>query len=733
MISSYTVTLFLSAFLLFLVQPMVGKMVLPFYGGAPAVWSACMLFFQATLFLGYFYSHLSLKWLGLQRQTKLHIVLLLIPLVLLPIDITPRVSPPSSLIPVIWLLGRLFIIVGPPFFVVSSIAPLLQRWFSATNHPSANNPYFLYAASNFGSLLALLSYPILFEPVLNTTQQSFIWTFGYVLLTFMVLLCAAFLRHRHTSITKSESKIIRFKNSQPLPEPTRRRKLFWVFTSFVPSSLMLGVTVYITTNLAAIPLLWVLPLAIYLLSFMLVFSRNQILPHALVCRSMPIIIIALAPTFFMSLKVELLLIPLHLVMFFVVAMVCHGELASSRPNVHHLTEYYLWIAIGGAMGGVFNALIAPAIFNRVVEYPIVMILSCLILPAATNLKDTVKKRRADIILPLLLAGFNCLIIVSTHVIEFKNFTILFALLFAPAAIVCFSFKDRTIRFALTFAIILFSMAYFADLNTGNKIYASRNFYGVKQIIFEPEIGIRHLYHGTTVHGSQFTDPSNQDEPLAYYHKSGPIGDVFDAFGKSDTGFHAAIIGLGVGSIASYAKKGQHFTFYEIDPDVEQIARDTRYFNFLADMRGSFDVVIGDGRLKIANASNTLYGMIILDAFNSDAIPVHLLTKEALQLYLAKLKKDGILVFHISNRFIDLKPLLGNIASNFGLVCLVKSAQTKKDIKYKGKMPAEYVAMGLSGSPIDRLQNFPAWYKLDYRPDVPIWTDKYSNIISLLKR
>jgi hypothetical protein len=706
---------------------MVGKMVLPLYGGAPAVWNACMLFFQVTLLFGYTYSHLSFKWLGPQRQAKFHVALMLIPIAVLPVLITHGAAPQADLNPVLWLLGKLFITVGPPFFVISSIAPLLQRWFSATNHPSSSDPYFLYAASNFGSLLALLSYPLIFEPLLNITEQSWVWSGGYGLLVFMVLPCAIFLRKRQPESFKQEEKI----QLQTPGKPSGRQRLFWAFSSFVPSSLMLGVTAYITTNLAAIPLLWILPLALYLLTFILVFARNQILPHTLMVRVMPIVIIALAPTYFMGLKwkLELLLIPLHLVMFFVVAIVCHGELAKSRPNVQYLTEYYLWMSIGGALGGVFNALVAPMIFNRVIEYPLTMFLACLILPGVHDRKDNPRVRRLDFILPLVLAGFNTAIFISSQIIKIENNLIFFAMIFAPTAMMCFSFKERATRFALSYGVILISMAYLADLNTGDQMYASRNFYGVKRVISKPDNGIRHLFHGTTVHGSQFVDPSRQDEPLAYYHKSGPIGDVFAAFSKSNKNFKVAIVGLGVGSIASYAQKGQHFTFYEIDPGVELIARDKRYFNFLANTQGSYNIVLGDGRLTMANAPYHLYDMIILDAFSSDAIPVHLLTKEALKLYLSKLKKDGILVFHISNRFIDLEPLLGNIASELRLVCLRKKDQ---DDKYTGKMPAIYAVMGPPGSLIDQLQNYPAWHKVAVRPGVPIWTDKYSNVLSLLK-
>jgi hypothetical protein len=734
MLFLYASTIFMSAFLLFLIQPIVGKMLLPLYGGAPAVWNTCMMFFQAVLLLGYAYVHLSIKWLGTLRQAKYHMVLMAITVAVLPITIAYSTTPPADANPVLLLLGRLIASVALPFFVISSSAPMLQSWFSKTNDPSSSDPYFLYSASNVGSLLALLGYPVIFEPLMGIVEQNRVWSYGYGLLIVMTLSCLIFLGRRRCVEDNQDSNSIAVEPAQQLRNPSGRQRAFWVLTSFIPSSMMLSVTTYITTNLAAIPLLWVLPLALYLVTFILVFARRQVLPHDFMVRIMPFVIIPLSPLFFFSIsKLELLLIPAHLLMFFVAAMVCHGELAKSRPNSKYLTEFYFLMSIGGVLGGVFNTLVAPVVFNRVVEYPITMFLACLMLPVVKLKQDTFSEKLLDVFLPLLLAGFVCAIFIGSQMMELSNGLTLLAFFFVPVAVCCFSFKTRPIRFALAFGVVLLSLGYFTDMYKGNQLYASRNFFGVKRVVANPARGIRFLYHGTTVHGSQFLDPTYQKLPLSYYHPTGPIGDVFAAYNRADLIQPVAIVGLGTGSISSYATPQDHFVFYEIDPDIEQIARNARYFNFLSGMKGSFEVVLGDARLALANAHAHEYGMIILDAFSSDAIPVHLLTKEALELYLTKIKTNGVLVFHISNRFLDLEPLMGCLAKKLGLFCLIrKDVSIKQEDKYAGKTPSVYVVMGRKGPVVNQLIHNAEWNKVTVRQKIPIWTDKYSNLIDLLK-
>jgi hypothetical protein len=733
MLIGYAATLFISAFLLFLIQPMAGKMLLPLYGGTPAIWNACMVFFQAALLCGYSYAHLAMKYLSSRRQAWLHLLLMLSGLLALPLAFRNDALPPADADPTVFLLYRLAISVGLPFFIVSSSAPVLQRWFSQTNHPAADDPYFLYAASNFGSLLALLGYPLIVEPLLPLNAQSLAWSAGYALLIIMVGTCHLWLGARRKTAPAADEEIAAMAPEASL-SPSFRQQLFWLFCAFIPSSLMLGTTTFITTNLAAIPLLWVFPLALYLVTFILVFARKQLVPHALLVRLMPFAAIAFAPFFFVSTRLsEFILIPLHLGMFFLTSLFCHGELAASRPHPRHLTGFYLWMSIGGVLGGIFNALLAPVLFERVIEYPLGLLLACLLLPQVVSDSDHAKRRIGDIIRPLLLAAFVIGLSRLTGILELEHHQLAFFLLFATTGLACFSFKERRWRFALGFGVLLLAMGHVADRVQGEQVYASRNFYGVKRVVANAQAGIRYLYHGTTVHGSQWLASDRGITPLTYYHRSGPVGDIFGDRDSTAVKKHVAVIGLGVGSLASYARPGEHFTFYEIDPEIESIARNERFFGFLGGMQGSLEVVLGDGRLTLAGAKPGAFDIILLDAFSSDSIPVHLLTREAVALYLSKLQPQGLLVFHISNRYLNLEPLMAGLADEFGLSCLIRKDSTNStDPGQAGKMPSDYAAMGHPGSAIQHLAGNPDWQPINPGREPLVWTDQFSNLIRLMK-
>ncbi|MHC4066408.1 MAG: hypothetical protein ACYSUI_18175, partial [Planctomycetota bacterium] len=560
LVAVFATTLFTSALLLFLVQPMVGKMILPMFGGTPAVWNACMVFFQAALLAGYAYAHATVAWLGVRRQVALHPLVLLIPLVALPIGFASGASAPTDANPVLWLLGLLAVSVGLPFFAVATSAPLLQKWFAGTGHPDAKDPYFLYAASNCGSLLALLGYPLLFEPSFKLAEQSAFWAGGYVVLVAMIGVCALLVRrltlaagrgptHRAPSSAADLPAI-----KPDISSPTMRRRMWWVVTAFVPSSLMLGVTTHITTNLAAVPLLWVIPLAVYLLTFVLVFARKPRLSHAAMARLLPFVILPTAVLTFLDLqRMGWLLIPLHLAMFFAAAMVCHGELARSRPSARHLTEFYLWMSVGGVLGGLFNAVLAPVVFRSVAEYPIAMVLACFLLPRRSRAADRPLARRLDLLLPVVLALVAGGIILGLQASDLKPGALTRALAFGLPAMLCFSFKERPTRFGLGFAVVLVAVAYYAGLQKGTPLHSERNFFGVKRVVGDSERNLRILVHGSTSHGSQSMDPKRSAEPLAYYHRSGPAGDVFSGVAGQGTGRQIAVIGLGVGSMAAYAE------------------------------------------------------------------------------------------------------------------------------------------------------------------------------------
>ena len=388
MLILFSLTMFLGATLLFVVEPMFGKMALPLLGGSPAVWNTCMVFYQGALLAGYLYAHLAPKWLGVRRQAAFHLGLLLVILFTLPIGIFHGWTPPPTANPVAWLLLLLLLSVGLPFFVVSTTAPLLQKWFAQTSHAFAHDPYFLYGASNLGSLLALVAYPTIIEPYLRLHHQSWAWAGGYVLLLALLSLCGVML-WRATAPAGAAPAPDAACGNREWRRQSRRQSLrpsvgalggsCW---PFAPSSLLLGVTTYLSTDIAAVPLLWIIPLIIYLLTFVLVFARKPLIPHRIMVFLEPFVIIPLAVFFFVQIKGALWqTFPVHLLAFFCIAMVCHGELMHSRPPADHLTEFYLWISVGGVLGGIFNALLAPILFNSVIEYPLIIVVACLARPS----------------------------------------------------------------------------------------------------------------------------------------------------------------------------------------------------------------------------------------------------------------------------------------------------------------------------------------------------------------
>ncbi len=730
---TFAITLFASAMLLFLVQPMVGKMILPLFGGTPATWNTCMLFFQAVLLVGYAYSHVTTSWLGVRKQAVAHLLVICLPVLVLPITISHSDAPSAEVHPVGWLLMKLLMVVGLPFFVVSTTGPLLQKWFAVSGHPAAKDPYFLYGASNAGSLLALLAYPLWLEPLMTLSGQSEVWRVGYGVLIVMIVVCA-WLVIRSQSETAPSDELVRNEKQTQASSIDWRIRGFWIFAAFVPSSLMLGVTTHITSNLAPIPLLWVLPLALYLLTFVIVFSRKPIISHSRAATLMPYLLIPLVVFTFVEFpKLHWITIAIHLAAFFVATLVCHGRLAQSRPAANHLTEFYLWMSFGGVLGGVFNALVAPSIFSGIVEYPLAVMFACLLLPKLTSRESDRAFDFNDVTQPLLLVG---LAVGLTYCLRSASDTPVWAVwfaLFAPLAIVCFAFKERPIRFALGIGVFFATVGAYRSLEQGQPMEACRNFFGVKRVVAEHDGGVHKLIHGTTNHGMQFTDDARRGEPLAYYHRSGPLGDVFKTIVPTAPKTHVGIIGLGAGAIAAYAKAGQSFRFYEIDPDVERIARDPNYFTFLADSEGTCDVVLGDGRLTMAREADDSFDILILDAFSSDAIPAHLLTREALQLYLKKLKPNGVMAFHVSNRYLDLIPLLASLAEDAGMVGLSKQdAVDYTDPDNAGRLSAEYVVMAHAYDQLAPLKAMDRWQTLHSDRNVTLWTDQRTSILSLLR-
>ena len=732
MLLLFASTLFLSAALLFSVEPMVAKMTLPLVGGSPAVWATCMVFFQAALLGGYAYAHATTSWLGVRRQAILHVGLIVLPLFVLPIGITldsARSLPPAD-DPSRWLLGLLLAKVGLPFFVVSTSAPLLQRWFASTRHPAAADPYFLYGASNFGSLLALLAYPAVLEPSLRLAQQSGAWAAGYGLLVALMLACAMVVWRGQPAANSFSSGSEVTDGRHPLQV---RQWLHWMALAFIPSSLMLGVTMYLTTDIAAIPLLWVIPLALYLLTFILTFARRPLLPHSWMVRALPMAVVVLALAMSVSSVTQPIFIPVHLVTFFLAAMVCHGELVRHRPPREHLTAFYLAMSCGGALGGFFNALVAPVIFDRVAEYPLALVLACLILPKMRSDLRTLWGRLLDVVLPVTLGALAWAV---SAVVQPRSDSpqddLGVKLVFGVAGLICYTFKERPVRFALGIGAVLLAGGTYTS-NFGRVLYQHRDYFGVLRVTHVVAGNYHRLIHGHTLHGEQALDPARRREPLTYYHRTGPIGQVFDESRTRLAGANIAIIGLGAGTLACYAEPGQRWTFYEIDPAVERVARRTDYFTFLEDCRAlSLEVILGDARLRLRDAPEHGYGLIVLDAFSSDAIPTHLLTREALKLYRSKLAEGGMIAFHISNSFMDLTPVAGALARDARMTCLVRrDLDVSPDDARLGKSPSIWAVMAARDENLGGLLNDSRWQRPRNRPGEAAWSDDFSNSIENL--
>lgn len=723
MVALYALTIFIGAALLFLVQPMFARMVLPLLGGSPAVWNTALVFYQVALLGGYAYAHASTTWLGTRRQAALHLAVLLVPLAVLPIAVPAGWTPPVQSSPIPWLLALMIVAVGLPFFAVSATSPVLQKWFAGTKGRRAPDPYFLYAASNAGSLLALLSYPAWIEPSLRLAQQSKLWFCGYGAL--VVLVAGGAVRSWRSAASPADAPP---KAVEAPPKPVVARRARWVLLAFVPSSLMLGVTTYLSSEIAAVPLMWIVPLAIYLLTFVLVFARRQLFSRPMLARALPIVMMPLVLALNMQATEPIgWLMLLHLAAFFIAAMLCHGELAADRPAPTHLTEFYLWLSVGGALGGVFNALVAPLIFHSVTEYPLALVLACLVgLPAAPG-SETLRGRAADWLAAALLGALTAGLVLAVQATRFKADAAMSGLVFGGPALVCYFFSRRPLRFALgTGALLLAGTLYQGE--KGRVLHAERSFFGVHRVTLDPSGQYHLLVHGTTLHGMQSLDPARRREALTYYHRTGPIGDVLAHYGRNARQ-RIGVVGLGAGSLASYAQPRQPWTFFELDPAVLRLARDERYFTFLRDSPADLCVVLGDARRSLAAEPEAGFDVLILDAYSSDAIPVHLVTREALALYLHKLAPGGVLAFHISNLHLDLAPVFGALAADAHLACLIRD---NTDVTFRelaaGKAPSIWLVMARQADELTALAGDARWQPV--RPaaqPLPVWTDDYSSL------
>jgi len=722
----FAATMFASGLLLFLVEPMVARMVLPILGGVPMVWNGCVVFFQIVMLAGYGYAFGASRWLSLKQHVVLHAVLLAAPALVLPFMIAPgSVAPPAGN-PLGWLLLILAGTIGIPFFVLSTTASVFQHWLSRTDDPAAKDPYFLYSASNLGCLLALATYPTVVETTLTLSQQARLWAYGYGAFVALAAGCSivAWRRPGVQAVRGAEAA----RENVGDTGVTMVRRLRWTVLAFIPSSLMLGVTSYISTDIAAVPLLWIVPLALYLLTFALAFGRHAARAGSIAGRALPLLVVPLA--LFMATKVSAPLTPillLHLGTFFVLALTCHTSLAGDRPGASHLTEFYFWMSFGGMLGGMFNTLASPVLFNSVVEYPFAVLLACLFYRPSAAAPGTERRRVVDALVPLVVGGVAAAALI---VLNDRGASLALRLEFlAIPVFVAFTQRRNARRFG--WSIAAFFAAVFAFNNAdGQLLYATRTFFGVYRVTEDPSHRYNGLAHGTTLHGMQSLSAERRGEALTYYHATGPFGQAWRALPRGAAGSNIAVVGLGVGTLASYAGPSQRWTFFEIDPAIEQIARTPSYFSFMETCGDRCHVVVGDARISLARVPEGGYDLLVLDAFSSDSIPMHLMTREALSLYLSRIAPDGAILVHISNRHLRLAPVIAKMAASEGLVGLQEVDLTGPNWP-EGKTASHWIALARTRGDLGRLVDDPRWTPLVAPGSTPPWTDDFSNILSVL--
>ncbi len=725
LIGVFTASIFLSATLLFSVQPMFAKLVLPLLGGSSSVWNTAMVFFQGMLLGGYIYAHIISKYLRLQMQVIVHAFVIAAGLFFLPLAIASGWTPPTEGAHAFWLLGLFAVSVGVPFFAISANAPLLQRWFSRTDDKDADDPYFLYAASNAGSLLSLCLYPVLFEPLLRLNEQTELWSQGYLLLLLVIILAgfAAVRRQKpgQPQVTASETSGQKVATSQ---------RLFWIFLAFIPSSLMLGVTSHMANNIASAPFLWIIPLSLYLLTFVVAFSKKRLVTTQQLARLFPWVI---AVAIFAGFVFKMVVIPsivISLICYFLIALMCHMRLVDERPSAEYLTEFYIWMSLGGVLGGIFNALIAPVIFSDVYEYLIVLALSQLAVPAADGQKSDLGKIVLKA-LPFAVSGF-----IVFKLMTLMNIDVRAAALLGGGVFVYGLNKARgNMKLVLVDSAALVVLALFIPTYFKAPVLQDRSFFGILQVkAQDSEFGKVHLFrHGDTVHNYQFQDQALRKVPLAYYAKGNTFESALSAARARTPDMAIAMVGLGAGAMACYEQPGDSWTYYEIDPAVVSMATNPDYFSYISECAPNANIVTGDARMTILALPEKSQDMIMIDAFSSDAIPTHLVTREALAIYRSRLKDNGLIFFHTSNRVMDVSSVVARLAEDAGLDVRYTARSDFSGEPYKAYYsPSIAMVMGQAEDIDAVFGQDKNWMGFIPGKSVKTWSDDYSSVIGALR-
>lgn len=711
----FTATIFLSASLLFFVQPLFAKIVLPVIGGAPAVWTTAMLFFQTVLIVGYLYAHLSTRYLPVRVQIVAHVALWALALLFLPPALPNgwRLDASGSI--ALQTLGLFALGVGAPFALLSSNAPLIQSWYAKSGGPSAEDPYFLYGASNLGSLVALLAFPLLAERYFGAGQIALGFSLGFVVLGAGLASCGAMVFSRPDAQRKATE------HSAPLSVTTM---LYWLVLAFVPSSLMLAVTSKISTDVGAVPLVWVIPLALFLLTFVVSFTNRTIFKgHRLTQAAQLATVLALC--LFAGVggaHLGVLEAGLLIAAFFLIATWAHRTLYEARPDAAHLTVFYVTMSFGGAAGGLFNSIVAPLIFVDLLEGIATLLVALLL-----TFQGMLRLSPGALVRGL---GFGALIGLSLTAIALWWAVPplgLPLLMVAGLGVLLVIARTPFNAFAVAAALVTLLPAWLAGQD--NRLFADRSFFGLHQVLNRD--GARLYSNGTTVHGAQILTEFGKDrpQPTSYYHPAGPMGQVM----ASDIGQGAArvgIVGLGVGSLACYAQPGQDWHFYEIDAMVDRVARDAALFTYLSSCTPDAPTHLGDARVVLQDQTNVTFDVLVIDAYSSDAVPVHLTTRDAMALYRDRLSETGVLIYHISNRYYDIGLPLARSADDLGL-SIWRQLQERPASDDPGYSISDVVMVARDPSHVSAVLDSGLWQVLTSDGGA-IWTDDRANPLSILK-
>lgn len=738
----FVITIFIAAFLLFAIQSMAAKMILPTLGGAPAVWNSVMLFFQGLLLAGYGYSH----WLtgrSTRIQLLVHGAVAAASLLMLPIAMPENSAPLASAAPAVSALVVLVLAVGAPAFVLCTTSPLVSRWFADSGSPRAGRPYFLYAASNAGSMIALLAYPFVFEPSLSLTNQRLAWSITFGALVVLILACGLVALRSTGSIGADAQE----RERTPAPPPLTagraltRQRLLWIALALVPAGLSMAVTQHLATDIASVPFLWILPLSIYLLTYIIAFSGIVALAAPIAGFLFPLAATGVGAMLLVSARTPLALVVFaNLALLLTAGIVCHARLAADKPHPSRLTEYYLLMAFGGVLAGLFSTLWAPNLFNSIVEYPILIVAACLLRtrtsPVVPRRPQPPRRLGLEVLgwipVPLVLAAFYTFEDGWLGADELGLWT-RYVLLVAVPLLLTLSVAMFRLRFAA--AIALMTAIPFIHERPGQEtILTIRTFFGVHRVI-RTRVGgnmVHELYHGRTLHGMQFLEPALRRIPTSYYARESPIERALAMMGRRSDFARMGIVGLGAGTLAAYGREGLSITYFEIDPEVAAIAGTSGLFSFISDSPSPTDVVLGDARLTLAQRPPGEFDLLCLDAFSSDAIPVHLITREALAIYLRALNDRGVIVWHISNLFLDLEPVVADLAHDAGLVALSRNETATWEQEAQGRTASNTVVLARSWECIEPLRSVEGWRPLRRRTGMRLWTDDYCDLLSVLR-